>query len=488
MLMILLVLFIFVSVVACSDEVKEEENTLNTGTTTFEIYSVNDFHGILLESSTDVGISKIGQYLKLSKENAPETTIILSAGDMFQGSALSSMTRGEAVVDCMNVIGFDAMTIGNHEFDWGIETVLKYNDNDLSNGELNCRLLCANVLDKTTNSLASWANPYVVLEKLGYRIGVLGIIGSDQESDILKDYVVNYDFTDEFEAITKYVPILRNEEKCDLVILSIHNDTSNINTLISRLKDDSRVDAILNGHTHQAYFGEYTFGRSGAPLPYVQSGCYGSYIGYITLTVDNATREVIDVSSENISAKDNCLISSKEIDDCLQKYSEYIELSKSVIGKAATTIYKDDGGVWACNVIKNCFNSQIGVCNMGGIRTNAFPMYANENVTYNDLFEMLPFENVVCTVSMKGKDVKELLSRTGLYFSSNVNAGNNTIDGKAIDDNYYYNVATIDYIFVQDYYPFKKGINAVKTDKLFRDVIVEEARRIVSEKGKLEIK
>lgn len=486
MFLILLLLLFFVTMIGCNDD-ENGDAPVVTGSTTFEIYSLNDFHGILLESSSDVGISKIGQYLKLSKENAPNTTIILSAGDMFQGSAVSSLSRGEAVVDCMNVIGFDAMTIGNHEFDWGIETVLKYNDNDLSNGELNCKLLCANVNEKKTNALATWANPYVVLERNGFKIGVLGLIGSDQESDILKDYVKDYEFTDEFEAITKYVPILRNDEKCDLVILSVHNDTSDINSRISKLNGEYRVDAVLNGHTHQAYYGEYTFGRTGAALPYVQSGCYGKYIGYVTITVDNTTKEVLDVTSENINTSDVCVMKCKEIDDCLEKYREYIDLANSVIGEAATTIYKDDGGVWACNVIKNEFNCHIGVCNMGGIRTNAFPMNAKSNVTYNDLFEMLPFENVICTVSLKGKDVKELLERSGLYFSSNVDINRFEIDGKYIDDNQYYNVATIDYLFVQDYYPFSYGINKVKTDRLFRDVIVEEAKRIVSEKGKLYI-
>ncbi len=82
------------------------------------------------------GIYKIGDFLIKEKQNSPETTLIISAGDMFQGTAVSSMTRGrKPVVDAMNIIGFDAMTLGNHEFDWGIDVVLKYQDGKEENGE-----------------------------------------------------------------------------------------------------------------------------------------------------------------------------------------------------------------------------------------------------------------------------------------------------------------------------------------------------------------
>ena len=97
------------------------------------IYSLNDFHGMIFPNESCCGISKIGEFIINQKKNN-DCVIVLSAGDMFQGGSVSTLTKGEALVEAMNIIGFDAMTIGNHEFDWDIETVLKYNDYNKDNG------------------------------------------------------------------------------------------------------------------------------------------------------------------------------------------------------------------------------------------------------------------------------------------------------------------------------------------------------------------
>ena len=221
---------------------------------TLNIYSINDFHGSIFEDGSNAGISKLGLYLSDLDQN---TSIILSAGDMFQGTAVSSMSRGKVVVDAMNYIGFDAMTIGNHEFDWGDTEISKFVDGQSDNGEVNFPLLGANIIDKRTNEIAAFAKPYAVFEKSGVKIGVIGIIGHDQEYDILASYVKNYSFEDELEAIKKYSYILRTQEMCDIVIVSCHTDTEMINQQLLNLSGDYQVDAILNGHTHQSYYGEW---------------------------------------------------------------------------------------------------------------------------------------------------------------------------------------------------------------------------------------
>ena len=148
-----------------------------------KIYSLNDFHGMIFSDNSGSGISKIGDFLvNQKKEN--DCVIVLSAGDMFQGGSVSTLTKGEALVEAMNIIGFDAMTIGNHEFDWGIETILKYNDYNQDNGELNCKFIISNIIDKSLNEKPEWALPYTTFIKNGLKIGVLGIIGEEQEKDM----------------------------------------------------------------------------------------------------------------------------------------------------------------------------------------------------------------------------------------------------------------------------------------------------------------
>ena len=93
------------------------------------------------------------------KENSDAATLVISAGDMFQGSGLSNYRYGLDMVNIMNMIGFNAMSVGNHEFDWGLSTVLNYNDGDLENGEANFPFLGCNILYKETDLQISY-EPY----------------------------------------------------------------------------------------------------------------------------------------------------------------------------------------------------------------------------------------------------------------------------------------------------------------------------------------
>lgn len=465
--------------VACNND----ENELPEGSTTFTIYSLNDFHGMLSQSGSYPGISKIGEYLMNEYEENKDTTLILSAGDMFQGTAVSSLTRGRAVVETMNEIGFDAMTIGNHEFDWGIEEVLKYQDGNLDNGEANFPFLAANIMDKRTGNLASWAKPYAVIEKAGFKIGVIGVIGVGQESDIFVNYVNNYEFTDELYAVSKYAQILRNEEKCDLVIVSAHNDSEYYNYNLGKLNGDRRVDAVLNGHTHQYYEGYITNHRNGyANIPYVQSGCYGGYIGKITITIDNRSKITTAATSDLIDTRFECDDESTKINDILSRYSDYINIENEVLGVSGTTIYKDHGGVWACNVLRDSTESDLGVANTGGIRANGFPIYQNSNVTYGDIFEIMPFENKICYTYLYGYDIISLINK-GVYVSDNVDIYNYKINGENIEDTKKYKVATVDFLFMKTNYPFLNGTDSEFTDILFREALVDGVRKSVQENG-----
>ncbi len=454
-----------------------------TGETEIVIYSINDFHGTLLETQSNVGISKIGNYLMEEKSTNPDGTLIISAGDMFQGTAVSSMSRGEAVVDTMNKIGFDAMALGNHEFDWGVKEIEKFVDGNLENGEAEFPLLAANIKDKRTGELVKWAKPYTIVQKGHIKVGIIGVIGSDQESDILKTHIENYDFTSELPAIKNSAYELRTEHDCDIVIVSAHNDTSKFNNSLASLSGDYRIDAVFNGHTHQTYVDEKTTDRNGyASMPIIQTGSYGYNLGKVTIKIDNKTKVTLESSAINLSTREVCLSSNQEIDNILLKYQDYIDLANSVLGKSGVNLYKDQGGVWACNVLRDSTDSDLGVCNQGGIRGNGFPIYSGNNVTYGDIFEMMPFENVICTVKLTGTDVKRLLNY-GVYLSDNVDKENQTINGQEIINNHYYEVATIDFIFVKDSYPFIYGIDGIMTDVLFRDALVNDVLENVKRNG-----
>ena len=453
------------------------------GETEFTLYSINDFHGCIFENGDQAGISKIGEYLIDAKENDPDHTLIISAGDMFQGTAVSSMTRGKAVVEVMNYIGFDAMTIGNHEWDWGIDEVLKYQDKDYTNGEANFPFLIANITD-SSGKLPSWAVPYTIIEKGGYKFGVIGIIGSDQKKDILASYTEGFTFTDELTAIKKYTKVLREEKGADFVILSCHCDTTSFNTALASLTGSYKVDVILNGHTHQSYYGIIENSTRNCGVPYVQSGSYGKYVGKITLRVNNASKEIIFSDSVSLQAKFNCKVENSQINAIIDGFSQEIAVASEEVGVSALTLYQSEGGAYCANVLRFFDDGDLGVCNSGGIRGNAFPINSGDTITYGDVFEMMPFENKVVLVSIKGIDLLKIIEYSGLFFSDNVDTKKKTINGEAIDSNRYYRVATIDYLFEKTSYPFKTGRDIVISSTLFRDAIFNAMKENVKKNGK----
>lgn len=463
-------------------EVKESNNNQDE-TEELTIFTMNDFHGALYPSGYDeVGISKIAYWLKEQKKKNPNHTMILSAGDMFQGTAVSSMTRGKVVIESMNEIGFEAMTIGNHEFDWGTAEIKKFLDKDISNGESNFPFLGANIIEEATSQIADFSKPYAIIQKGPLKIGVIGLIGEDQKSDILASIVAPYLFTSQMQAIKKYAKELRQTHLCDLVIVASHSDTSNMNQQLANLMGPEKVDVVINGHTHRYYAGE-TSRVSGVNLPYIQSGNNGVYVGKIVLKYHKLTKTIIEVSAENIKMSDVVTVNDTEVDQILSKYSVELSRSNEVLGTAGEYVDRDKGAIWAANVIRKYANADFGFVNYGGIRAVGFPIYSGSQVTYGSIFKIMPFENMVNIVSLTGAQIKQIGTDMDLIYNTGFNPWSGLLDGKPIKDNEYYKVATLDFVFEQKKYPFMNGSNIQKTGYLFRDFMVQAVKDSQNKNG-----
>lgn len=484
---IIYLIFIFLlsfTLISCKDE---EDNVDEKMENILNIYAINDFHGAVFESGDEIGISKIGNFLISEKEKLPNNTVIISAGDMFQGTALSSLTRGKVVVDLMNKIGFDAMVIGNHEFDWGVSEIIRYVDNNEENGEVNFPLLAANIYHKPTEKFVDWAKPYTVIKRGKFKIGILGIIGEELTSSILGSISKDYVFTNELAAIKQYVPILRKEEGVDIVIVATHSNTSNINYEIKNLVGDEYVDVVLNGHTHQYY--AYEEEREGyPPLVVIQSGNNGKFVGHIALELDLENKKVIGASAGFVS-KSKLNSSNKELDDIIANYQEYIDIENEVLGQAGTYINHTIGVRFAANTIGKFLDADVGVINEGGIRKVGFPISDGVDVTYGSIFKIMPFENKVITLDLTGRQLMQLLGMSGDFrYSESVNKSSYTVKGEPINENKLYKVAVIDYVYYRSENFFKYGSNITFHDVLFRDLLVEEVKASVEEYGRWYIK
>ena len=141
-----------------------------------DMYELSDFHGAVSYEQRDkndyIGLSKLASYLDGKRTNNPGGTLLLSSGDMFQGSADSNLTRGYMVNYAMHYMGFDAMAIGNHEFDWNTDW-LKKNAELTYNGH-SIPFLGANIVKDGT--IPSYLQKSTIITRGDYKIGVIGVI------------------------------------------------------------------------------------------------------------------------------------------------------------------------------------------------------------------------------------------------------------------------------------------------------------------------
>ena len=453
-----LVTFLFIVslsfITSCSQEedlgYKAPERTLN-------FYALNDFHGAFLydEESEQAGLSRIGNFLIEQKENDPENTFILSSGDMFQGGAESNITRGEIVIEAMNEIGFDSMTIGNHEFDWG-EDVLK----EMAS-QMEFPFLGINVFYEKGNNdeRPSYLAPSTIVKKEGIKVGIIGSIMQNIDSSIIATIAEDFYFAPAIDMIEEEAKRLKNNENCDIVVLSTHDGA------YRGYKDLENVDAVFLGHEHDKLEGKYDTG-----VPYVEGLNYGTYLSHISLDLklENNHYKVVDSSVENIDTFSTFLTNSPQIDTIYSRYEDEISaIRDEILYTFDLRVSKNNFGRYIAKSLLDYANQNteydvsMGCINSGGgVRDNILP----GEFTYGDLIKVYPFENVLAVLKIKPEDYGSYYSRSGLlkYYHDDT-------DEPIINSDGYVYIATIDYVAYQNNYT-KEEIIPFETT-LCRDIV-----------------
>lgn len=208
--------------------------------------------------------------------------LLFDCGDMSQGSAYYTLFKGEVEFQLMNAMHYDAATIGNHEFDFGI-------DNMASLFALaNFPIVCANY-DFDNTPLDTLVKPYVVIERQGLRIGVFGL-SPQLEGLVAAENCIGITYLDPIAEANRVASLLRDQEQCDLVICLSHlgwepglNDDTCDQQLIPQTRG---IDIVLGGHSH-TYFENPVFldNLDGVPVPCNQMGKNGQWVGTLRLTI-----------------------------------------------------------------------------------------------------------------------------------------------------------------------------------------------------------
>ena len=257
---------------------------------TLEILHTNDTHSTILPLNANLADTLVagrGGYLRriamLGEERAKQPDLLLfDSGDFSQGSPFYTIYKGDVEVKLMNRMHYDAATIGNHEFDFGLENMARlFRMADFP-------IVCANY-DFTGTPVEGTVKPYVILKRKGLRIGVFGICPK-MEGLVDEAKCRGVKYLDPVKTALETATLLKEKKKCDVVICLSHMGWKDEDYAVydRHLIAGSRyIDLVLGGHTH-TYFDtlRYANDLDGKRVPDDQNGKHAVFVGKIMMTVD----------------------------------------------------------------------------------------------------------------------------------------------------------------------------------------------------------
>lgn len=254
-----------------------------------EVLHTNDTHSCIMPLNpnlADTAVAGRGGFLRrvamIKEERAKNPDLLLiDSGDFSQGSPFYTMFKGDVEVGLMNLMGYDAVTIGNHEFDFGLENMARIFK------MAKFPVVCANY-DFTGTCVEGIVKPYVIIKRNGLKIGLFGLSPQlEGLVDLSKCKGVTY--LDPIEVGNRVAAELKHDKKCDVVICVSHlgwlrPDEMGDQKLLASSKD---IDLVLGGHSH-SYFKalRYVNNADGKAVPVDQNGKNAMYVGKLTLSFD----------------------------------------------------------------------------------------------------------------------------------------------------------------------------------------------------------
>lgn len=336
---------------------------------------------------------------------------VVSAGDFLQGGLTGSLSKGADIIPIMNAVGYDAVTLGNHEFDYGIPTLLE----DLK--DLNTDVVCANFVEKGT--LNTVFAPYVIKTYGKKKIAFIGVI---TPHTVISEYYAftskvdgkNYDINEaELTAIVQSAVDEARSKGADYVVVLSHlGEKDNAYTSRILIEGTRGIDALLDGHTHSVIESEMVSNIDGIEVSASQTGTAFANIGHLYISKEGTCELTLLPASEikessatvsavldGIAAK-NEAITGKVMTTSEQRLSIYDENGNRIIRKQEVGI-----GNLVADALAKSAGASIGIISGGAIRTD-IPKGA---VTNGDLITVIPFDNIVTLSSLTGRQIINLL-------------------------------------------------------------------------------
>ena len=463
------------------------------GELTGEVYVIhtNDTHGYY---DDNLGFTKVAA-LRDDLESRGATVFLLDAGDAFQGTQYTMLTHGGSSVDVMNATGYDLTVPGNHEFDYGLDAYLE------NEGDLTFETVSANLVYADTGETVF--EPYKVLERDGYRLGVFGLCTPDTMDLVMPGYLDDITITDPVEAARQMVDVLEGQDvDCIIALGHIGVDPSSSITSDEICAQVEGIDVFIDGHSHTAMSGGEVVGADleleESDTLIASAGYALEHIGLVCLTADGGyTAELVD-SYDRTDPKVDAVVD--------ELHSEFDESLSAVIGhtnveltgeRTQSRLEEVGLGDFVTDTIRELTGSDISLYNGGSIRASIAP----GDITAGMVYQSFPFENYVVTKVLTGAQIMQVLEgglaglpgAAGAYlqisgivltYDSSLPSGSRVVsvtlsDGTPLDADAEYLVASNDYVMAGgDDYPLLADIEAEGRHGLVYDALFDRFSEI----------
>lgn len=455
------------------------------GERTVEVYAINDFHGAIKEEGSFPGIKTLGSYF--ADKGDDENTVLISSGDMFQGSLESNYNSGHLLADVMNECEFDALSLGNHDFDWGLEA-LKSNKDRVSSDGYQTPYLCANLYNYSSSSgegnvqQSEYGGEYTVkVQENGLRVGIIGAIGRQQLTSITSTYMQDVCFKDPAPIIKSISDKLRVEEDCDVVILSFHAGQSSILgqgiTSTSSVSGKPYVDLVLCAHTHK-----FESTKENGVI-FTQNDDKGENASHVTLTVSESgevSGELKTITASEMKAEVQKNGYDQTISNLVASYGQETDaVGSQVLGTLSGNFYSSEQlpNLVAQAMLEEASESFSNI-DIAMVNNGRASLYSG-SLTYSSLFSALPFDNEIYILETNGNT---LIKEAGYNYIARgrEEAFENTSTST-------YRVAVIDYLAVHqdvsrayDYFPGFTLVGKIASSgggkRVYRDIAADYIR------------
>jgi 2',3'-cyclic-nucleotide 2'-phosphodiesterase (5'-nucleotidase family) len=417
-----------------------------------KILYVNDFHSFAepyKPTGSDAPLGGIA-YLAgaVDRARGKQPSLLLSAGDMIQGNPWANLVRGKSTIEVMNAMRFDAMVVGNHEFDFGPK-VLKERM-----AQARFPFLGANV--KGISAL----KPYVIKNLQGVRIAIIGVVTPEIAVTTHPRNVAGLTFSTPESAVKKYLPELKR--RADIVIVLSHCGFPADKELAARVPE---IDVIVGGHSHTKILQPELVGQT----IIVQAWEHAKGLGVLNLKVKDGKVIGFDGALQEISPATGA--PNAQVKEIVDRYERQVDsLLQRVIGETQVDL---DGehvrtgetnlGDFVADVMRQTAGAEAALINGGTIRTSV----PQGQITLKDIYAMLPFDNYLVAISLTGAQIKAALEHgvarleersrsfpqvSGLTFTYSPSAPAGfrikevTVGGQPLDAQKEYVVATHDFL------------------------------------------